>query len=132
MAGDIMSYLLGAIIGYFAMSGYRIPPEHARLYVGLFFLGSLTALIGDLYQITPGPLKSIFLLFPPDPYIFTRVKWGCRRLSFGGAMVASINIFSYLLAKYGVRGVFLSGKNWRWVVLFLTSICSLFGGFRSG
>lgn len=35
-------YLVGAILGYFAMAAHRIPPEKAGLYVAVFFLGGLT------------------------------------------------------------------------------------------
>src|ERR1035438_159859 len=57
-------YLLGAIMGYFALSSRRIPPERAGLYVALFFLPGLLACISDLYQVLPGPLRFIYLFFP--------------------------------------------------------------------
>lgn len=124
--GKRYAYLLGAIMGYFALSGHRIPPEKARLYVGLFFLSGLTAIIGDFVSITPGFLSFIYWFFPGNWY-YTREIEGLR---LGGAMFGSAAVFSYMLAKYGIRGIFLSGKTWRWVVFFLTLIYSLFAGFR--
>ena len=40
--GRRYAYLLGSILGYFALSSRPIPPERAILYVGLFFLPGLT------------------------------------------------------------------------------------------
>jgi hypothetical protein len=35
-----------------------------------------------------------------------------------------------MLAKYGIRGIFLAGKPWRWVMFSLVLIYSLSSGFR--
>jgi hypothetical protein len=35
-----------------------------------------------------------------------------------------------MLARYGIRGIFLSGKPLRWILFVLISIYGLFGGFR--
>jgi hypothetical protein len=35
-------------------------------------------------------------------------------------------------ARYGIRGIFLSGKPWRWMILLIVSGYGLLGGFRSG
>src|SRR5439155_8065833 len=39
-------YIFAAVAGYFAFCTRRIPPERAGLYVGMFFLASLTPIIG--------------------------------------------------------------------------------------
>jgi len=125
-------YLLGAIMGYFALSGRRIPPERAGLYVGLFFLGGLTGFIGDLFPVAPGSLRFIFWFFPPSSYSNMQNEiTNMQGVRLSGALWTSLAVFSYMMAKYGIRGIFLSGKTWRLVVFFLMLIYSLFSGFRS-
>jgi len=122
-------YLLGAIMGYFAMSWRPIPPERANLYVGLFFLPGLFAFFGDLWGVLPGPLHYIYLFFPlyqdapGGPF-----DQGTRLI--GGMMVA-ISAFSYIQARYGIREIFLSGKPWRWMLLVIAFGYGMLGGFRS-
>jgi hypothetical protein len=124
-------YLLGAIVGYFAISGLRIPPERANLYVGLFFLSGLTASIGDLIPVIPGPLRIIFWFFPANSYYFGNEMAGVRGMRLGGAMATSLALYSFMMAKYGIRGIFLSGKKWRIMVFLLSLVFALLSGFRS-
>ena len=123
-------YMLGSILSYFALSSRRIPPERAGLYVALFFLSGLTGIITDLTAIImPGPLRYIYLLFPPSGYVLTATGMESS-MRFAGAWPVSLAIFSYMVAKYGLRGIFLSGKSWRWMVFSLSPAYLLFGGFR--
>jgi hypothetical protein len=122
--------MLGSILSYFALSSRRIPPERAGLYVALFFLSGLTGIITDLTAIImPGPLRYIYLLFPPSGYVLTATGMESS-MRFAGAWPVSLAIFSYMVAKYGLRGIFLSGKSWRWMVFSLSPAYLLFGGFR--
>ena len=130
--GKRYAYLLVALMGYFALSTRRIPTEQAGVYVGLFFLGGLTSIVGDFYSVTPGFLQFIYWFFPPNTYAFQNTSANIQGMRFSGAAFGSVAIFSYMLAKYGVRGVFLAGKPWRWVLFSLAVVYSLFGGFRSG
>jgi hypothetical protein len=122
--------LLGSLLAYFALSSRPIPPERANLYVGLFFLPGLIAIIGDLWSVLPGPLHYIYLFFPlyggtisVDPLE--------KNLRFVGGSLAAISLFSFMLARYGLRGIFLSGKHWRWMILLVASGYGLLGGFRN-
>jgi hypothetical protein len=124
-------YLLGGIMGYFALSSRRIPPERAGLYVGLFFLPGLMAVISDLWQVIPGPLKYIYLFFPARSITLAENPLDKSSRLYGGIMVA-MTVFSYMQARYGIRGIFLSGKPWRWMILLIVSGYGLLGGFRSG
>ena len=123
-------YLLGAIMGYFALSSRRIPPERAGLYVGLFCLAGLTGIIADLTPIMTGPLQYIYLVFPGNPYAAATMGVTGGFLRFAGSWPVSFAIFSFMLAKYGLRGIFLSGKPWRWALFSLTPAYLLLGGFR--
>src|SRR5947207_537608 len=41
-------YLIAAVIGFFALTSERIPPHRANLFLALYFLPSLTALVSNL------------------------------------------------------------------------------------
>jgi hypothetical protein len=121
--------LLVGILGYFALTARRIPVHQAGLYVGLFFLGGCFSVIGDFISFVPSAISFIFWFFPPNSYAFG--GGGDANLRFAGLCVASSAVFSFMLAKYGIRGIFLSGKLWRPFFFMLFSTCLLFGGFRS-
>jgi hypothetical protein len=123
-------YLLGGIMAYFALSARRIPPERATLYVGLFCLAGLTGFITDLTPIMTGPLEYIYLVFRPSPTALAPVGIDAGPMRFSGAWYVSFAIFSFMLAKYGLRGIFLSGKSWRWVVFSFAPVYLLLGGYR--
>ncbi|HLX96614.1 MAG TPA: hypothetical protein VKU37_12790 [Verrucomicrobiae bacterium] len=124
-------YLVGGILGYFALSAKRIPPGRRNLYLGLFFLGSLSAALGDLVGFLPRSLYVIYWFFQPFNLeeLHAGVEEQVTRLN--GALYASLGIFSFMLARYGIRGIFFSRKPWRWVVLFLAMVYGLLGGYRS-
>jgi hypothetical protein len=122
-------YIALGIIGYFALVLQRIPRERAMLYMGLYFLGSVSGLIGDLVPLLGTKLPQIYLVFPPSEMYYEGSSWGVTRL--GGCAVASWGIFAFMLAKYGVRGIFLDGKPWRLLAFLFFSGIGLLGGFRS-
>jgi hypothetical protein len=124
-------YLLGAIMSYFALSSRRIPPERAGLYVALFFLPGLMEFVGDLWQVMPGPLNFVYAFFHARAGILSTNPLEQSSRLFGGMMTA-IAVFSYMQARYGIRGIFLSGKPWRWMILLIVSGYELLSGFRSG
>src|SRR6185369_5740905 len=103
--------------------------EKAHLYTAIFFLGSTTSFIGDLYPITPGPLHAIFLFFPPAGYAKDVVELGVTRL--GGIASAANMVYLAMICRYGLRRIFLGGKLWRPAVLVSMIFVTLYGGFRS-
>ncbi|MGO8837776.1 MAG: O-antigen ligase family protein [Limisphaerales bacterium] len=121
-------FLIVGILGYFALTARRIPPEQAKFFVSLFFLGQTMKLIGDLYPITPSFLHFIFWVFPPNSTIGA-FELGVTRL--GGAGLAGLAIALWMMAMYGIRGIFLSRKPWRVVLFFLATGLVFLGGFRS-
>ena len=64
MGGKKYVFLLAGIVGYFALTARRIPPERAGLYVALFFLGGCLDVIGDLVAFIPRSFYFLFLFFP--------------------------------------------------------------------
>jgi hypothetical protein len=124
--------LLMGILGYFALTAQRIPPKRVKLYVSLFFLAGCTAVIGELASHVPSSLYFIFAFFPADFYSMDNapgmVDFHARYAGLGSTGVAG---FFFMLACYGPRGLFLSGRLWRPVVFGLFTIMIFFGGFRS-
>jgi len=120
--------LLVGILSYFALTAWRIPPERAGLYVALFFLGGATGFIGDLFSITPSWARFIFWFFPPTINSYSSFDVGETRL--GGFTSTGVMVCCFLMAKYGVRGIFLSGRLWRLAVFFAAFSLIFFGGFR--
>ena len=123
-------FLIVAILGFFAISARPIPPEKARKYVILFFSGGLLSVIQDFYPIAPGFLHPIFWLIPPLTSMYGGpIELGVTRLM--GTGFAAGALMNVMLARYGLRGIFLSGTMWRPVVFCLAFILIGLGGFRS-
>ncbi|HUA68265.1 MAG TPA: hypothetical protein VMA13_06930, partial [Candidatus Saccharimonadales bacterium] len=124
-------YLVGGILGYFALSAQQIPLQRKNLYLGLFFLGGITAFIGDIFPWLPKWTYFIYAAFTYNGYFYfsTNTLEG-ESARFTGAVGTSLAVIFYMLARYGFRGIFLAGKPWRWVILLIFPIYGLLGGFR--
>ena len=127
MGGKKYVFLLMGIFGFFALTARRIPPHQARLCVVLFFLSGSLNVVGDLISFLPGPFQYLYLFFPPDSYVLLNQPGEVR---FAGAEQMSLAVFSFMLARYGIGGIFQSGKPWRAAVFILFITLGLFGGFR--
>jgi hypothetical protein len=121
--------LILGILSYFALVSRPIPPEKARRYVGLFILGGATGIIGDLYYFTPSWMNPVFWVFPPVAVGEEGFEFGVTRLAGTGAF--GVAVFTWLIATYGLRGIFLGGKLWRPVLLVLMFFTGTLGGFRT-
>ncbi len=126
-------YILFAILGYFAISSQRIPPEKINMYLGFFFLGTLTLAISNLtYALGP----SFYWLFHVFPVEFAlshaAADWsGAEMTRLTGLSFAMVGVYSYLLARFGLREILNIKKPWRLAIWVGTIIISLSGGFRS-
>ena len=129
--GKRYALILAGILGYFAISMQRISLEKATRYIGLYFLGGITVAIGSLGPYLPSGFSFLFLLFPPDSYYSSGEgpTLGTARL-FGVSQGAMFALY-FMLARYGIRGMFLSGRPWRMLVFGVFFMVSLYGGFRS-
>ncbi len=123
-------FLAMNIMGFFALTAQRIPPERASLYVALFLLGGVTQCISDLYPIMPSFLRFIFWLVPPASSNLDEFVVGKTRLI--GTSGAAAAVVYWLMARYGLRGIFLKVKPWRLALFVMTAIMILLGGFRLG
>ena len=122
--------LVGGILGYFALSAQQISPGRRNLYLGLFFLGGVSAIVGDLVSYLPHAFYFIYWFF--DFFsLQQQTVVGERIMRLNGFMIASQAIFTFMLARYGLRGIFLGGKPWRWIFLMLVVAFGLLGGYRN-
>jgi hypothetical protein len=126
--------LLAAIMGYFALTGKRIPPKRAVLYVSLFFLGLATLAIGNLAGMISPAFNFLFLLFPVEEISALRndpVGTTSIIMRSGGLAMLGMGVFCAMLARYNLRGIFDMRHPLRllWFVVFV--FISSLGGFRS-
>ena len=128
MGGKKYVFLLAGILGFFALTARQIPPHQAHLYVALFFLGGCASVLSDLIAFVPPSFYFIFLFIPPDSYAFTGSADSMR---FTGVSSMASVIFLYMLARYGINGIFRGGRPWRAVAFLLFSTLIFWGGFRS-
>jgi len=119
--------LLVAVLGYFALAAQRIPIGKADLYVKLFFLGALSAAVASLALVIGPAFYSVFYILPADAFTTGSVADLPR---FGGLALASAAVIALLLARYGLRGIFNSGKYWRLLAFCFFAVLSLLGGYR--
>jgi hypothetical protein len=132
--GQKYAYVFAAAMGYFALTSRRIPVNRAGLYLALFFLPGLLALAGNLiYAAGPG---SYFLLdYLPSDTTLEMIRrdyaLGTFITRYAGFGMAAVAISSYLLARYGVRGIFDLGYPWRLLLFLLAMFGFVFCSYRS-
>lgn len=123
MGGKKYVQLILGLLGFFALTARRVPPEKAGLYVGLFFLSGCASVISDFASLIPSGMAFIYYVIPASGYLRT------DRLAGTGS--AAMAIFTFMMIRYGVRGIFLGGKLWRPIVFALAFFGIFLGGFRS-
>jgi hypothetical protein len=124
--------LFGAILGYFALSAQPVLPERFRRYAGYFFLGGLTLAVSSLFPILPQSFYYLFLIFPVEQmslYAPSPTGLGVSRV-YGIAMACMSALF-FMLARYGLRGIFSTTRPWRALLFLLFFVGVMFGGYRS-
>jgi len=134
MGGKGYFYVFAAVAGFFALTSKAVPRQHAALYVALFLLPGLTSAVARVASWIGPAAEFLYYFFPPDfqvdPLAVLDVRDSATtRLS--GFSVASLAAFSWLLARYGIAGVFDFTKPWR-VICFIGAIgIGFYSGFRS-
>ncbi len=115
---------------FFALTSQKIPKERRSLYVGLFILSGVLTFVGDLAVMLPSPLNYINFIFPPSIQNDVPVEIGQTRL--GNFATAAGTLANFMMARFGLRGIFSGGKNWwRTPAFLLLLILTLLGGFRT-
>jgi hypothetical protein len=121
--------LLIGILGFFALTTRRIAPASVPRYLALFYLGGLGAAIAILYDRVPHYLDPVFLFIPPQTLDPTGEGAFIAFRPLGWPAVA---IVSYLLARYGIRGMLTPGRRWLLLIFFSSLGIVLFSGSRLG
>lgn len=132
--GKYYLYILLAIIGYFALTSQPIPREQAGWYVAFFFLSGTTAVVSNLAYLGGSGFYFLYQLFPPDLAVAqaqgeTSALPGAIRI--GGLVPFALAVWCYLLARFGLQGMFDLGKPWRMALFVALVGAGLLGGFRS-
>lgn len=122
--------LLGAIAGYFALTSQPLPAKHRHLYVWLFFLSGITAVVSDLIYIAGPGLYGLYLIFPSQLASMQATSQDLL-VRFSGFTWASLMAIFYLLVRYGIRGILDFTRPWRMVVFVALLAFGALGGFRS-
>ena len=126
--------LLMGIAGYFAFTSRHIPPHRAGLYVAGFFLSGITYGVANL-ALMAGPefyfLLSIFSTTFADEQLSRQGVSNVSMVRIGGLGVMATAIYTYLLARFGIRGLLDLRQPWRLALFVLAFGAGLFGGFRS-
>jgi hypothetical protein len=114
---------------FFALTSQTIPRHRRNLYLMLYMLPGLLGMISDLFPFLPSPLNEINLLFPPTQTYEEGVTLGTTRLSSLSFAVGTI--MCYMLARYGLRGIFSLRQPWRAGFFVASFLLSMLGGYRS-
>jgi O-Antigen ligase len=117
------------IATFFALTSRAIPLGKWKLYLALFMLPVTMGLFGDLFPFLPGPLKYINLLFPSSQISSDDVSLGTTRLTALAHAAGIIPI--YLIARYGLRGIFMGASLWRPVAFIGSFVLIMTGGYRN-
>lgn len=126
-------WLIMGIAGYFALTSQPVAEGTRHRLVSWYFLSGITSAVGNLAYALGPTFYFLFLLFP--------VEWALQqagadqtgndlvRLSGLGPAAGAVQTF--LLAKYGIRGLLDIRQPWRLAFFILSIVCAMFSGFRS-
>jgi hypothetical protein len=129
--------ILFAIIAYFGLSTLRIPSGRTSFYSAAFLIPGLSPLIGILIYKLGSGLWFLFALFPPDSIMFQATDdfsldgFNTKMGRIQGLGIVSTALLSYLLARYGIRGILDIRRPWLALLVVATFGAGLYGGFRS-
>lgn len=122
--------VLGAIIGYFALTSQAIPRHRAQWCVALFFLSGMTALLSDLVFVAGPSFYYLYNFFSVDVAANQALTQDTLRRFTGLAWLAQAGHW-FILLRYGIAGVFDLRRPWRLLAFIGLFLIGLFGGFRS-
>jgi hypothetical protein len=127
--------IIAAVLGYFALTSRAIPNGKAGRYVALFFLPGVFLMMSNITYALGPKFYFLYNLFPPEFAMaqaqadYSPFNQDMVRLS--GTSWAGQAVFCFVLAKWGIQGIFQPSKWWRMLFLILAIVMTTFGGFRS-
>ena len=125
--------LYAAIIGYFALTSQPVPSHRAKLFTSIFFLSMILGFVPNLAFFGGDNLNFVYYFFTSDysSEQMSSASVGSDMARIVGLTSVANGLFCFLLARYGIRGVFEPGKLWRLALFCLAIIACLLAGFRS-
>jgi hypothetical protein len=131
--GRYYIYILGAILGYFAFTAEPIPIAKSGKMAGLFLISGTTYALSNLaYKLGPAFYFLFFIVNVEQAREQAAGEAGLADVTKIGTLApACTAALCYLLARYGIRGLFDWARPWRFGFLCVTLGASLFAGFRS-
>jgi hypothetical protein len=133
IGGRYYVYLLGAIIGFFALTAHQIPGTKGGKMTSVYFLSGTTYALCNI-AFALGPAFYFMYYLVPAGVASTQAasEAGVTDIDrIEGLAPSCTAVFCFLLAHYGIRGLFVWSKPWRLIFLILTVGASFFAGFRS-
>lgn len=131
--GKYYVLILGAVIGYFALTGGRIPIAKTGRMAGLYFVSGITYVLSNLaYALGPAFFFLYYLV--PSTLASSQVAtdFGLTNIDrIQGLAPACVAGLCFLLVTYGIRGMFMWTKPWRFLLLCIVAAGGFFSGFRS-
>jgi hypothetical protein len=122
-------YIIGAIIGYFALATQPIPIEKVKLYAGLFFLPGIIGMASHLVYFAGPAFYFLFLLIPVGYAQLQASTEAGGLVRMAGFWAAATSITFYFAALYGIRGILR--KWWRLALILVFVGLGTLSGFRS-
>lgn len=115
---------------FFALTSRVVTKKQRNWYLAFYFLPGVLQIFGDLAQYLPSPVNYITYLIPAsyNPNMIVGFSPAVARFgSFAGAAGA---VATYMLAKYGLRGIFQINRPFRFLLFICMFLLTLVGGFR--
>ena len=122
--------VLGAILGYFALTSQAIPRRQGQWLAGWFFLSGTTAVMSDMAFAFGPAFYFLFLLVPTELAVAQASTQDTLLRLTGIAWMAQAGNW-FMLMRYGIRGMLEVRHTWRAVVFVALFLLGLAGGFRS-
>ena len=122
--------VIGAVMGFFAITAHPIRREDAQILTGAFLLMGMTAIFADIAYMLGPAFYFLYNFFPVDLAFHTVASQDTLKRSTGFAW-ASQAAYWFMLMRYGLRGILDPQKPWRIVAFFGIFVVGLIGGFRS-
>lgn len=131
-------FLIFSVLAFLAVSLVRVPSDKSKLYLGLFFLSTLTFAMTNLVYMAGMGWWWLYYLFPIDWVLGQATEdfglgfVGVKMSRLAGFNPAAQAILCYFLFRFGIRGILDFSKPWRFLTVLLTIGLCLLSGFRSG
>ncbi|MBI3878251.1 MAG: hypothetical protein HY300_20200, partial [Verrucomicrobia bacterium] len=123
-------YIFAAAVGYFAISCQRISAEHVPRALRLFYFGALTHPISNLIYIAGPAFYWLFRMFPVEFAVQQAITESAMS-RFNAVTFAMMGVYSWMMARFGIAGIFDWRRPWRLAFWLGVVVVSLLGGFRS-